>query len=138
MNIITHKSSPRRMMTNKELDKAFGHREDHEYRHFNRALGCKVEGKEHYKRLLAERGFVSFEEGNRLAEESKRNKSDYKTLSPKSAQFIADVKATAGRDGKITPTDKYVDGLRDVGMVLKPKSYYDTLPKHYEGGFHGD
>lgn len=125
------KGNARPLITDKYLDKHFGHLEDHQYRHYNRALGCQVQSKEHYKELLEKGGYIAFEEAEHMAESNRKEGKKYDGLSDEASQLIADVKATAGKDGKITPTDKLVDGMKKVGVKF---DYYNTLPECYQTG----
>lgn len=136
--IIRGKNSPnRRRLTQKDLDKNFGHLEDHQYKHFNRALGCYVESKEHYVELMEKGGYVPFEEGERLAEEQRKvSAKKYDGLEDNTMRVLADLKSTASKDGKLSSLEGTKKACEDIGMKF---DYYNKLPKHYEdikvGGF---
>ena len=123
-----------RKITEKEMCKAFGHLEDHQYRHFNRALGCKVEGKEHFKKLLSERNMVPIDIGSEMAEKAKESRHKPYILSNKAKQLINSAKLLADRKGNIKVGDRLVDGMRELGVDLVNRN----VPSHYRidmGGF---
>ena len=127
--------SCKKKYSSKELGKYFGHIEDHEYRHFNRALGCEIKSKEHYFKTLEERGFVPQEVGNRLAEECNKNKvKKYDGISDKTMKVIGDLKTVSSKKGNIDlETSKRA--CESVGMKFNRD--LSLLPAHYQdkGGF---
>lgn len=135
-----HREPNRRRLTQKDLDKNFGHLQDHQYKHFNRALGCEVKSKEHFIDLMEKGGFVPYEEGERLAEQQrKETRKDYKGIEKKTMRAIADLKATSGKDGKLSSLEGTKRACEEVGIKF---DYYNKLPKHYDkiktGGFHAE
>lgn len=98
---------------------AFGRVEDYRFRGYNNALGCFVEGKEHYKRLMKQKGLVPFEEAERLAEEFDRKQGSPKDLefSPKASHIIKSLKLTADRHGNIRLGDRAIEALREIGAI---------------------
>jgi hypothetical protein len=122
--------------TDKKMRQSFGGMEDHQYKHINRSLGMRVESKEHFRKLLEEGGYVSYEDNVKQVESKKDgSKKDYKEVRPETMQFIQDVKATADSKGRITPTDKLIEGMEKVGVNF----YNQNCPSHYKdkGGFNG-
>jgi len=137
--IIRGKHSETHRLTQKDLDKNFGHLEDHQYKGYNRALGTYVKSKEHFVNLMEKGGFVPQEVGERLAEEQRKNtRKDYKGLEAKTMRAIADLKATAGKNGKLSSLEGAKKCCESVGV--KFTGYYSKLPSHYEnkGGFNAE
>src|SRR5574343_1547830 len=107
-------------MTDKEMCKYFGHLENHQYKHYNRALGVQVQSKEHFKKLLEQGGYVPLEKGNQMAEACQKGRiKPYDGISPKLGKFLGEVKMMADKDGNIEVTDKFVEGLKEHGLDLK-------------------
>jgi len=114
-------------ISEKDMIKSFGHLEDHQYKHFNRALGVQVQGKEHYKKLLDKGGYVPYEKGCEMAE--KHNKGTYKPyngLSKEATSFIRECKQMADSKGNIAPSGRFIEGLKkhgvNIGAIEKFKS----------------
>lgn len=104
-------------ITDKQLNKHFGHLEDHQYRHFNRSLGVFVEGKEHYKYLLKKGGMVPFDVACELADEhDKKNPHKDYTLSPKAREIINSIRLTADKRGNIRLGSVAIRALREAGL----------------------
>lgn len=110
------------MITNRELNKHFGHLEDHEYRHYNSSLGCFVEGKEHFKKLLARGKYIPYELAQKYAEEYDRNQPKRSTkLSKKAQDIINSVKLTADKKGNIKLGGRAIKALKEIGAIpLEP------------------
>ena len=105
-------------LTDKQLNKHFGHREEHEYRHFNRSLGCFVEGKEHFKKLMAQRKMVPYDLAEQYAEGyDKRHPRQAYELSPKAQDIIRSVKLTADRKGNIKLGGRAIKALQEIGAI---------------------
>ena len=124
-------------LTSKQCDKYFGHLENHEFRHYNKALGKYIEGKEHFIHEMDKGGFVPFEMGERMAEEHRKNHTtDYKDISNKTKRVIADLKATSGKGGKLSSLSGTKRACESVGVKFDRR-----LPSHYGdiqvGGFDG-
>ena len=116
-------------MSDKEFCKYFGHLENHQFRGYNRALGCNVESKEHFKMLLDKGGFIPTEKAHIMAEETRAKKQKkYDGLSEKSMKFLNQVKWLADSKGNIPLTDGFVKGCEEVGMKF---DYYNKLPSCY-------
>ena len=107
-----------RKLSDRELNKHFGAREDHEYRHYNRSLGCFVEGKEHFKKLLARGNFIPYDLAQKYAAEHDKTHphKDY-TLSKKARDIIASVKLTADRKGNIKLGGRAIEALKEIGAI---------------------
>ena len=121
--------------SNKEMDKAFGHLEEHQYKHYNKALGCKVEGKEHFKQLLNKGGYVSYEKGQELAATHNKNKvKSYDGLSREAKAFIGEVRQMADRKGNIKMSDRFVEGLKKHGVNVDAAMKARDLSSK-QGGF---
>jgi len=120
-----------RKYTSKEITKYFGRNiEEHEYKGYNRALGCQVESKEHYFKLLEEGGYVPFDEGQKLAEKHQKDvRKDYNGLEEKTMKTISALKMTVGKDGKLSSLEGAKKACEDVGMNF---NFYSKLPSHYE------
>lgn len=105
-------------LSNKELNKHFGHLEDHQYRHFNKSMNCFVEGKEHFIKLLERGKLVPFEMASELADEyDKAHPRKEYVLSPKAREIINAIKLTADRDGHIQLGNRAIRALREVGLL---------------------
>lgn len=123
------------MIKEKDLKKHFGNLEDHEYRHYNRSLGVQVESKEHYLHLLNKGGYVPIDESRRLTEDYKRKNpgKKYNGVSEETRKFIADIKSTASRDGKIRPTEQMVNKMKKLGVKFE---MYGDPNKIKQGGMY--
>lgn len=121
-------------LSDREMIKYFGNLEDHQYKHFNRSLGCQVEGKEHFKYLLDKNGFVPQEMGDKMAEARKDTRHKYDGLSKKAMEVCISAKDQATKKGKIKIGSRLQKGMEEVGVSF---SYSDFLPSHYQpkGGF---
>ena len=122
-------------LTDRQLNKYFGHHEEHQYKGFNRSLGCRVESKEHFVKLLDERGFVPQEIGERLAEDyHKKSRKEYSGISKKAAEicYEANTMVKSGRGSEKIP-GRMVKGMEEVGMANKLPPI-DTR-KLRQGGF---
>ena len=125
----------RRTLTNKQMDKYFGRLEDHQYRHFNESLGCYVEGKEHFRKLLAKGGYVPYELAERFAGEWDANnpRKDY-VLSDKAREIIQSIKMTADRKGRIKLGSRAIEALIKMGVIPKPeeqKKILEQIPREH-------
>ena len=115
--------------TEKEMCKHFGHKEDHQWRHYNNALGVKVESKEHFKHLLEKGNYIPYDVSCQQVEKNVENQR-YKGISKKAEKFCHNVKGMADNKGNIKWGSKLIDGMKkEVGLDY---SYYKTLPKYYD------
>jgi hypothetical protein len=105
-------------LTEKQLNKHFGHLEDHQYRGYNRALGRFVESKEHFLKLMEQGKMVPLDVANELADEyDKAHPRKEYTLSPKAREIINAIKLTADRKGNIRLGSVAIRALREVGLL---------------------
>jgi hypothetical protein len=122
-------------ISEKELIKNFGHLEDHQYKQkYNRALGCEVKSKEHFKQLLDKGGYVGFETGNKMAAEYNKNKiKSYDGLSKETTAFIRECKQMADSKGNIKISGRFVEGLKKHGVNIDSVSKIKGLSTHQGG-----
>jgi hypothetical protein len=123
-------------ISEKDLVKNFGHLEDKDYKQkYNRALGCEVHGKEHFKKLLDAGGFVGFETGQKLAAEAQKNQyKSYNGLSQGASSFIREAKQMADKHGNIKISDRFVEGLKKHGVNIDSIQKTRGLSER-QGGF---
>ena len=77
-------------------------------------------------------GFVSYDEGCRLAEKSKsENRKEYKGLSPKAEAIIKSAQLTRDKKGKVEVGSKMIDAMKEVGVKFELP---DWCPQHYKEG----
>ena len=115
--------------TEKDMCKHFGHLEDHQYRHFNNALGVKVESKEHFRSLLENGNYIPYEESCKQVERNVDNQK-YVGLNENKKKFCHNLKDKVDKNGKLQWTDGLVKGLKEEAGL--DYSYYTKLPKHWE------
>ena len=110
------------------------------YEHLNRSFpkwdtpkGKYISSKRQYDEELKRGGFVEYEKGCRIAEQKKSQKVDYKGLTPQAENVIRAAHNISDRKGHIKPSDRLIDGMKEVGVNF----YNQNIPKHYrkEGGF---
>ena len=112
----------------KAFARQFNRTEDHSFRGYNRSLGCFVEGKAHYKRLMKAKGLVPFEEAERLANEHDRSKNRQPfDLSPRAMDIIRSVKVTADRQGNIRLGDRAIEALMSIGAIGNDSRYEPAI-----------
>lgn len=116
------------LWTNKEMSKHFGHLKDHQYKHFNRSMGVKVEGKEHFRHLLQTGNYAPYED---------RGQPETKKWIPSGEvkRNLHILKNKANNKGKINIDDGYIRLLKDSKVKVELP---DWLPEHYKerkGGF---
>jgi len=103
------------------------------WEHYNRALGKHIRSKKHYIEEMKKGGFVSYDEGCRLAEKSKsENRKEYKGLSPKAEAIVKSAQLVMNKKRKID--DRMREGMEEVGVRFELP---DWCPQHYKdkGGF---
>ncbi len=122
------------------FDKAFrkmtAGREDHEFVHENRSLGCKVYGKEHYYKLLKSRRMLPYDMAEDLACEWDKDhpQKEYGDLSPKAQDIISSLKLTADSKGNIVLGNRAIAALQSIGAM--PASLEHAPEIHSgQGGF---
>jgi hypothetical protein len=127
-------------LTQKELDKYYPGLEDHNYKGFNRALGCEDKSKEHFVRLMEQGGFVPFEKGEKLAEEQRnRTKKEYKGVSEKTRRVISQLRSTADSNGKLSSREGTLRAMKDCGVNIEqltkvPEKFRPDSQGFYELG----
>jgi len=115
--------------TEKEMCKHFGHIEDHQYKHFNNALGIQINSKEHFKQVLEKGGYVSYEDSCRQVDINKE-KQKYTGISEKAKKFCYQLKNVTDSKGNVRFTDSLIRGMKkEVGLDY---SYFTKLPKHFQ------
>ena len=90
-------------------------------------MGKYITSKRHYQEEMKKGGFVSFEEGERLANEPKTK--PY-VLSKKAVDLIKSARQSADSKGRIKPGSRLIDGMKDVGVNFNAK-----IPNSLKGGF---
>lgn len=114
-------------MPNLKLD------EEHKYRFATDVFGTdkfgrpiKIEGKEHYKFLMAQGDYVPFERAQELAEEyhRKRGGDGYKP-SDELVLFLRHIKATADSRGNVQLGSRALAKMKEFGV-----SFDSVLPPH--------
>lgn len=104
------------------------------YEHFNHALNKYIGSKRQYDYEMKSRGFVSQEEGNRLAEQCPLNRRKPYVISKKALDIIKAAKSSADRKGRVRLGDRTIEAMKEIGAVKKWD--LDRLPKNYlKGGF---
>lgn len=89
-------------------------REEHTYRHYNRAIGKFIEGKKHYEYELARGGYVPFDEAMKVAQKWDGQK-QYK-LSQRAEDIIRSLRQTADSKGNIQLGSRAIEALKAVGV----------------------
>ena len=94
--------------------------EDHQFKHYNNAMGCMIYGKEHYKKELRQRGMVPFEMAEELSDryEKDHKRKEYE-LSPKARKLINFFKEKCLENGgyiRMGDYPKAVRELKNMGM----------------------
>jgi beta-phosphoglucomutase-like phosphatase (HAD superfamily) len=111
-------------------------REEHEFKHFNEAMGIQIYGKAHYYAEMKKRGMVPFEETERLAEQyDKENpRKEYDNISPGAMEIIRSLKMSADKHGNICMGGRAIEAMKKIGAI-KPVS--EHAPEEYtrSGGF---
>lgn len=103
------------------------------YSHYNRALGKYIRTKQEYDYEMKSRGFVSFEEGQRLAES--KNKEKKWVPSEKCIGVVSAITQMGDKKGNIVLGNhpRLVKAMEQGGVKF---TLPDWCPKHYrEGGF---
>ena len=98
------------------------------YQHYNRALGMHISNKKQYDYEMKSRGFVSLEEGNRLAERHQEQKKW--TPSDECIDVIKAIKSASDKKGNIVlgQHPKIVQVMKEKGMSFD----MSKLPEHYK------
>jgi len=98
------------------------------YEHYNRAMGKYIRSKRHYYDEMKKGGYVSLEEGNRLAE--KHTKEQKWKPSKECIGVMQAIKRGADKNGNIVlgRHPKIVEAMEKKGMTFD----MSKLPKHYQ------
>jgi len=98
------------------------------YEHYNRAMGKYIRSKSHYKEEMAKGGFISAEEGHRVAEANQKQKK-WKP-SGECIGVIKAIKNAADKKGNIVlgKHPKIVRAMKERGMSFD----MSKVPKHYQ------
>jgi hypothetical protein len=106
------------------------------YCHYNRTLGIQINSKAHYERVCQERGMVSFEEAQELAEKGREARTKNYKVSDESLAIIQQAKGTKDSKGNIKLSDRAIDKLIEKKAIGRKIPSYMELPAHYDkGGF---
>ena len=94
--------------------------EDHEFRHFNRAMGIMIYSKEHYKKELLRRRMLPDDMLEDARDEYfKKNKRKGYDLSPKAREILSHLESLKGRNKgmiKLCEYPKLVEVMKEIGL----------------------
>jgi hypothetical protein len=110
----------RDQLFDRAFNKQFGRIEDYRFRGFNHALGCFVESKEHYKRLMKRKGLIPADAAEEIAEEYRAEGERRKdlTMSDEAEGVIRAIRASHRRkDGTIELSGRLVEAMVKMGAV---------------------
>ena len=116
------------------FNKQFGRIEDYRFRGHNVALGCFVESKDHYKRLLKSRGLFPADVAEELAEDAKREGERRKdiNLSDDAEGIIREIRSSRRRkDGTIELSGRLIEAMVRIGAITNR----NFIPDNISGGF---
>jgi hypothetical protein len=120
--------------TEKDMVKYFGHLENHQFKGYNKALGVKIEGKEHFKSVLEKGNYIPYEKSCEMVKRNQDNQK-FNGISEETKRKIYQIKQRADKNGKIAWSDGLVRQFKDAGVDY---SSFAKLPKHFkvntEGG----
>ena len=105
------------------------------WEHYNRALGKQIRSKRHYFEELRKGGYVSQEEGNRLAESNRSKSQKAYTLDSKTDEFLRHIKQTTDSNGNVKLSDRAIDKLVEMGAIAKKSDVAKLERKEVKGGF---
>ena len=109
--------------------------EDHKYKHYNRALGCKIESKKHYEYEMKRRGMVSKEVGDELARQREERRANVPKaeLSDKAREIIQVAKRHSDKKGRVKFDDNTIEAMKELGVGIgHPRA---PKPNTVDGGF---
>lgn len=121
-------------------------REEHEYTFWTDIFGTdakgqpiKVEGKDHYKRLMAASGSVPLEEAQAIAYEANKGyqNQDYKT-SPELEELLREVRSTADKNGNVRLGGRVLDRMEELGISTGREVPEYLKEAALEGGIHSE
>lgn len=98
------------------------------YEHFSRPMGIHIRSKRHYDYEMKKRGFVSLEEGNRLA--TKHNEEKKWKPSKECIGVIQAIKGAADKKGNVIlgRHPKIVEAMKKKGMSFDTSKLPKNLP----------
>ena len=98
------------------------------YEHYNRPMGIHIRSKSHYDYEMKSRGYVSLEEGKRLAD--KHNTEKKWKPSKDCVSVIQAIKGAANKKGNIIlgQHPKIVDAMKKKGMSFDTSKLPKDLP----------
>ena len=96
------------------------------YEGYNRAMGKYIKSKRHYEEEMRKGGYVTEEKGRQMAEKRQHElRQEYK-LTKKAQSVIENAKNHIRKDGLVHPSDKLIEGMKEVGINY---GNLDTLNK---------
>ena len=110
----------RDQLFDRAFNKQFGRIEDYRFRGFNHALGCFVESKDHYKRLMKRKGLIPADAAEEIAEDYRAEGERRKdlTMSDEAEGVIRAIRASTRRkDGTIELSGRLVEAMVKMGAV---------------------
>jgi hypothetical protein len=110
----------REQLFDRAFNKQFGRIEDYRFRGFNHALGCFVESKDHYKRLMKRKGLIPADAAEEIAEDYRAEGERRKdlTMSDEAEGVIRAIRASTRRkDGTIELSGRLVEAMVKMGAV---------------------
>ena len=102
--------------------------EEHKYNFETDVFGnfVKVRGREHYKKLMAQGGYVPFEKAQEIAHEArKKTAPKLHTHDPELVSFLRHLKMTSTKDGKVMLGGKAIQKMKEFGV-----NFDALLPSH--------
>ena len=107
------------------------------YNHYNSSLGMQIKNKDHYDRVCKERGYVSYEKCQELADKGRLAKQKPYKISKESEQIIREAKLKSDKKGNVKLSDRQIDVLVKSKAIGKKIPDYMKLPSAYQskGGF---
>lgn len=111
------------------FNKAFGRIEDYRFIGWNNALGCFVKSKEHYRRILKDRGLLPFDGAEALAEEykSKAERNRLPELSEKSRAIIRALREHKRKDGTVKIEGRLLEAMIEAGAINDISPYEPSV-----------
>jgi len=108
--------------------------EEHNFRHYNHAMGCMIYNKAHYKAEMKKRRMVPYEETERLAEQwdKKHPRKEYDSIDPRAMDIIKSLKHSADEHGNIKMGDRAINAMIEIGAISVQSEH---IPTDLQGGF---
>lgn len=86
------------------------------YDHYNTAMGKHIKNRRQYYTEMDKGGYVSQEEGERIAQKARENSAKNYELSSKARELINCAKDVADKKGNIKLGDNLINGMKEVGV----------------------